>query len=99
MAKEKPQIRDITDVLNNPSDKSKLDTLLAEACRCKLRIADENEAIKDLRIAARDDLGVEPKMFNSLLKVSFNGNPMETQHELSALDIAISILFKKELEE
>ena len=97
--KEKPQIREIEDILNNPSDKSKLQNFLDEGVRCKTRVADENEAIKDLRETAKEDLGLDPKLFNQLVQIGFKNNYLEKQHEMSALDSAIEILFNKEGDE
>jgi len=91
--KEKPAIVSIEAILANPSDKSKLMTFLEEAVRCKLRIADEMEAIKGLREEAAEKLGLESKLFNQLVKVSFNNSYSETKAEISALESAIEILF------
>lgn len=91
--KEKPSIVSIEAILANPSDKSKLMTFLEEAVRCKLRIADEMEAIKGLREEATEKLGLESKLFNQLVKVSFNNSYSETKAEISALESAIEILF------
>lgn len=93
MAKDKKQIVSIEAILANPSDKSKLVTFLEEAVRCKLRIADEMEAIKGLREEAGEKLGLESKLFNQLVKVSFNNSYSETRAEISALESAIEILF------
>jgi hypothetical protein len=94
--KEKPQIRQLEDILGNPSDKSKLESFLDEAVRCKTRMADENEALKDLRETAKEDLGLDPKQFNQLSAIAFKNNFLEKQAEFSALDFAIEALFNKE---
>lgn len=91
--KGKQQFVSIESILANSSDKSKLITFLDEAVRCKLRMADENEAIKGLREEAAEKLGLEPKLFNQLVKVSFNNSYSETRAEISALESAIEILF------
>ncbi|MDO8385073.1 MAG: hypothetical protein Q7T13_01570 [Polaromonas sp.] len=40
----------------------------AEAVRCMYRIDEENATIKELRDAARYELGLDPKVFNALVK-------------------------------
>lgn len=89
----KHEIVSIEAILANSSDRSKLQSYLDEAVRCRLRIADENEAIKGIREVALEKLGLEPKLFNQLVKVSFNSSYSETRAEISALESAIEILF------
>lgn len=91
--KQKPVFVSIEAILANTSDKSKLLTFIEEGVRCRLRIADENEAIKGLREEAAEKLGLEPKLFNQLVKVAFNSSYTETKAEISALESAIEILF------
>jgi hypothetical protein len=94
--KEKPQVREIEDILSNPSDKAKLQGFIDEAARCKQLIADQNESIKGIREVAVEEIGINPKLFNSLVKVSFDGSSMETKATINSLDTAIAILFGTE---
>lgn len=89
----KHDIVSVEAILANSSDRSKLQNFLDEAVRCKMRMADENESIKVLREEAAEKLGLEPKLFNQLVKVAFNSSYSETRAEISALESAIEILF------
>ena len=89
----KKQYVSVEAILANQSDKSKLITFLEEAVRCKLRMASETEAISDLRSEAAEKLGLQPKLFNQLVKVSLNNSQTETKEEISALESAIEVLF------
>lgn len=92
--KEKPEIRPIESIVNNPNDKAVLKNMLDEAARCKLRIADENTSIKDIRSAALDKIGLDPKLFGPLLAVVYNESYIEKRAEIETLDFAISSLIE-----
>lgn len=85
--------RNIEDVIANPADKHKLQNFIDEAVRVKLRIADENESFKGIKDEAVEQLEVNPKLFNQLVKISLNNSYSETRAEISALDSAIDLLF------
>jgi len=93
-AKNKPQVRDIEDILNNASDRAKLQNFIDEAVRCKQKVADENESIKGLREEAVEKIGIEPKMFNALTKLFFNNDFAEKRADLEKLENAIDLLLK-----
>lgn len=93
MKKQKQEPVNIVNILNNPVDKSKLLGFLDEACRCKLLIKDHNESIKCMKEEALEQIGLDPKMFNSLLKITYDNNAAEKQSEISDLESAIEILF------
>jgi hypothetical protein len=83
----------IESILNNPSDKSKLIAFLDEAVIHKKKIEMENEGITDLRNDAVEAMGLSPKLFNQLLRVTFKNSYTETKAEISALESAIEMLF------
>jgi hypothetical protein len=93
MAKKTVDQRPIEAILSNSADNAKLQQFLDEAAKCKLRIADENSAIKDIRDEAVDKLGIAPKMFNNLLRIVYDNNAAEKKVELENLDFAICSLF------
>lgn len=88
----KAEQRDIVSILNNPADKAKLTNYIDEALLCKKAIDDKNEDIKVIREEAIEKIGIEPKMFNSLLRLYHTGGFAEKQEEISQLELAIEIL-------
>ena len=97
MAKrEKPEIREITDIVANKADKVALHGFLDEAVRCKLKIADEQESIKLIREEALKQVGLDPKLFGSLVNIAYKNNYLETQSEIHSLDSAIELLFSND---
>lgn len=84
--------RPIEDILNNSADKAKLQNFLDEAVRCKVRISDEQESIKCLREEAMEKVGIEGKMFNTLLALFYNQNFDEKKAEIDSLEIALELL-------
>jgi len=89
----KPEIVNIESILNNPKDKATLQGFIDEAVRLKMIIKDNNESIKAIKDEALEKIGLDPKMFNALVKIATNNNALETQSEIHALDAAIEILF------
>ncbi len=90
--KQKQDPRRIEDILNNSSDRAKLQNFIDEAVRCKVKIADEQESIKGIRDVAVEQIGIEGKMFNQLCALFFNNNFSEKQAELEKLETAIQML-------
>lgn len=89
---KKNQARNIIDILNNSSDRAKLQNFIDEAVRCKIKIADENESIKVLREEAMDKIGVNPKDFNNMLKLFYNNNFSEVQEQIQTLESIIEFI-------
>ena len=90
----KKQFVDVVTLINNPKDKAKLQNYIAEIIKCKTRILDENESIKGIREAAVDELGIQPKMLNSLIAVYFNNNFEEKLEELERFENALTALMQ-----
>jgi hypothetical protein len=80
---------DVISVLNNKTTAAKLQNFIDEVCRCKTKILDQNESIKGLREAAVDELGISPKMFNTLVSLHFNNDFAEKLEEIQQLEAAI----------
>lgn len=99
LAVKKPKtFREVTQILNNKSDRAKLQTYIDEVVRCKQKILDENESIKSLRDSAVDELGIEPKMFSALVSLFFNNNFDQKKEEIEKLEAAITALTTNAIE-
>jgi hypothetical protein len=95
MAKQpKREAVSLDSILANPSDKSKLEAYIAEAVIHKEKIKFEQEGIKDIRDDAFEQIGLEPKTFNDLVKIKFKGNYTEVKDQISDIESALEILFK-----
>lgn len=90
--KQKPQERSLIDILNNSADRAKLQNFVDEAVRCKTRIADENESVKNLRDEAIEKVGIKGKRFNQLVKMYYNNNFTEIQMEAEELEMVVELL-------
>lgn len=76
IAADKPnsKFRNIQDILKDPAKKAQLNNLVDEAVRCKQRIYGEQQAIKDLRDTARNDVELDPKLFNLYVNAVYNND-------------------------
>jgi hypothetical protein len=92
VGKKGKSFTDITAILHNPSDKAKLQHYIDDVIQAKTKILDQNETIKGLRDAAVEELGIEPKMFNSLVGLFFNNSFEQKREELLKLESAITAL-------
>lgn len=64
----------IESIMKDPARKSELQNLIDEAVNAKLKIAEQQANIKGLRDAARESLGLNPKLFSSYVAASFNND-------------------------
>lgn len=71
MAKQEFSIESIT---SNEVAKKKLLGFISEACMVRRKIKSEQEALRDIRSEARDNLGIPPKFFNKLVMVELSGD-------------------------
>lgn len=90
--KKGKNFRDVSEVIKNPSDRNKLQGYIDEAVRCKAKILDEQQSIKTLRDSAVDLLGIEPKMFSTLVTLFFNNNFDQKKAEIEKIESAIDAL-------
>jgi hypothetical protein len=68
------KFRNIEDILKDPALKARLNNLVDEAVRAKLKIQLEQTTIKDLRDVAKNDLSLNPKLFNYYVGMVFNND-------------------------
>jgi hypothetical protein len=91
--KPNTKFKDIQSILKDPLLKAKLNNLVDEAVRCKQRIYGEQQAIKDLRDAARNDVALNPKHFNYYVAAVFNNDYVARKTDLEQLvDLIDSVL-------
>jgi hypothetical protein len=92
---EKPndKFKKIQDILKDPQLKAKLNNLVDEAVRCKQRIYNEQQTIKDLRDVAKNDVSLNPKLFNYYVAAVFNNDYSARKTSLEELvDLIDSVL-------
>jgi hypothetical protein len=87
--KPNTKFRDIQDILKDPVLKAKLNNLVDEAVRCKQRIYGEQQAIKDLRDVARNDVALNPKHFNYYVAMVFNNDYAARKEDVDQLSTLI----------
>lgn len=83
------KFRNIEDILKDPTLKAKLNNLVDEAVRCKIRIQQEQETIKDLRDVAKNDLSLNPKLFNYYVGMVYNNDYAARKDNLDQLSALI----------
>lgn len=74
LALKSEKFRDINSIMKDTAAKAKLSNLIDEAVTCKSAIAMQQQNIKVLREVARDDLKLNPKLFNAYLSACFNND-------------------------
>ena len=92
IGKKGKNFKDVTAILNNPADRRRLQQFLDESVVLKTQILDKQATIKSLRDSAADQLGIDPKMFTSMVSMLFNNNFAEKQDELERMQEAITSL-------
>ena len=92
VGKKANKFRDVHEILNNPADRTKLQNYVDEAVRCKTKILDEQESIKTLKESAVEKLGIEPKMFMTLVSLFFNNNFDQKKAEIEKMEMALEAL-------
>lgn len=93
--KQAPVQRDIGSILANPSDSAKLKGFLDEAVRCRVRMDDERLSLRGITEEANNQIGIENKLFNSLVRVLHQNSFDKTKEEVENLDIALEALHGK----
>lgn len=82
LAPKTSKFRDITTILKDKALKARLTNMVDEAVTCKAAIQLQQDNIKALREAARDDLGVNPKLFNAYVAAAFNNDYAQRKDSL-----------------
>lgn len=90
-AADKPNVKfkSIQDIMRDPAMKAKLNNLVDEAVRCKQRIYTEQQAMKDLRDVARNDVALNPKLFNYYVAMVFNNDYAARKENVDQLETLI----------
>ena len=83
------KFRNIEDILKDPTLKAKLNNLVDAAVRCKIRMQQEQETIKDLRDVAKNDLSLNPKLFNYYVGMVYNNDYAARKDNLDQLSTLI----------
>lgn len=90
------KFRKIEDIRKSPQLMAKLTNLVDEAVRCKQAIYMQQQTIKDLREAAKADIGLNPKQFNAYVAATFNNDYMlrrdSAQDMVDLFDTIIGLL-------
>lgn len=60
---------------------ARLRELIGQASGLKFQVESANDAIKDLRNVAKDELGLTPKMFNKVLSIHHKGERDKVEAE------------------
>lgn len=68
------KFRSIEDIFKDPATRSKLNNFIDEAVICKQKIQQHQEAIKAIRDAAREDISLDPKVFNFYVSMVYNND-------------------------
>lgn len=92
--KGKKETIEMTTVLQNDVMRAKLQSYVDEILRCKTKILDEQESIKQIRDAAIEELNIEGKMLNSIVSLYFNNDFDQKADELEKLQQVIDLLTK-----
>lgn len=70
-------------LLNNPVTKKQLEGFIEEIVICKTKIKSEQEAIKDIRSEAKDNLGIPGKILGKLVQERMNPGSIDSDvHDL-----------------
>lgn len=94
LATRSKQFTDVTTIVKDQSLNAKLQGYIDETIRCQTKILDEKKSIKDIKDAAVEDLGIDPKMFTRIVDMFFNNSFEQKLDELSRLETAIHALMQ-----
>lgn len=92
IGKKGKNFKDVASILADTSTRRKLQTYIDESVVLKTQILDKQQSLKTLRDSAADELGIEPKMFNSLVSMFFNNNFEEKQQEVERMEAVLTAL-------
>jgi hypothetical protein len=66
---------------SNPADLKKIKGMIEEAAHCFQRIADQNEALKDILDTIKEDFQIAPKYSRKMARAYYKNNFHDTQAE------------------
>jgi hypothetical protein len=79
------KFREIKEIMAIPSMKAKLSSYVDEAVKSKSKIQFEQDHIKQIREAARDELGLKPLVFNQFVSMVFSNDYVERKSKFEEL--------------
>ncbi len=85
--------RRIEDIMNNPSDRTKLDNSIDEYVKILDQIADRKESLKVLVDDIVEKVDIDPKLFKTLANITHKNNAVERLAEVESLENAIEAMF------
>lgn len=65
----------------NQEEQKKLSGMIDEAVNSKVRIAAENDLLKEIRNRAKEELGIKTKVFNQIVKIVMERSADEYEEE------------------
>lgn len=68
------KFKDISTIMADPDLRARFTNLVDEAITAKAAIQTQQEIIKSLRELAKDDLGLNPKLFNTAVAAAFSND-------------------------
>lgn len=95
-AADKPntKFKNIEDIMRDPAMKAKLNNLVDEAVRCKQEIYKQQQAIKDIRDVARNDVALNPKLFNYYVAMVFANDYAARKENVDQLETLIDTVMR-----
>lgn len=87
--------KDIYDVISlaSPADRQKLKGYIDAAVQARHRIKMEQEAIKDVRTEAKENLNVTPRMFTKLVRTIFTDSVSKEKAEAEEYEAVIELVY------
>lgn len=89
----KGNYRRIEDIMNNPSDRSKLENSIDEYVKVLDQIKERKESMKVLVDDIKEKIEIEPKLFKILASITQKNNASEKLAEAESLESAIEAMF------
>lgn len=86
------RFRSIQDIMKDPNTKAKLTNLVDEAVREKLKIQQSRETINAIRDVAKDELSLNPKLFNYYVGAVYNNDYAARKESLDEMRTLIEMV-------
>ena len=85
--------RRIEDIMNNPSDRSKLNNSIDEYVKLLDQIKDRKESMKVIVDDIREKVEIDPRLFKTLATITHKNNAVQKLAEAESLENAIEMMF------
>jgi len=86
------KFKSIQDIFKDENSKNRLLNYVDEAVRLKMQMQDKQAAIKDIREAAKEELRLNPKVFNYYVGAVMNDDYIERKESLDELSTLIELV-------